>query len=171
MLDMLTSKFRDMGTIKKLCETAEAHALEDRQEQPGAEHFLLAALDLKDGTARLAFQKIGADPERLKQAIENQYAAALHSLGLGAAPAIDPDEASPKRLGTGTYHAAPSGQEVMQALADTRHGHAPLLGAHIVAIVAAMPHGVGARALRGMGVDAARLRAAAEDIAGSRSVT
>lgn len=160
-----------MGTIKTLCETAEAHALQDRQQQPGAEHFLLAALDLQDGTARLAFQKIGADPERLKQAIENQYAAALNSLGLCVAPAMDADEASPKRVGTGPYQAAPSGQGVMQALADSRHGHAPLLGAHIVAIVAAMPHGVAARALCGMGVDAARLRTAAEDIARSRSLT
>jgi ATP-dependent Clp protease ATP-binding subunit ClpA len=165
MLGMFESKLRDMGTIRTLCEAAEAYALEDRQQQPGAEHFLLAALDLKDGTARLAFQRTGADPEGLKPAIEQQYAAALHSIGIHVALAANRDEASPKRAETGAYQAAPSGQEVMQALADSRQGHGPLLGAHIVAIVATMPHGVAARALRGMGVDAARLRAAAQDIA------
>jgi ATP-dependent Clp protease ATP-binding subunit ClpA len=171
MFSRIKSKLRDMGTIRQLCEIAEAHALQDRQQEPGAEHFLLAALDLEDGTARLAFQRTGANPEGLKRAIEHQYEAALHSVGIAVAPAANSDDVAPERSALGPYEAAPSGQEVMQALADSRQRHEPLLGAHIVAIVAAMPHGVAARALRIMGIDAAELRTAAEEVARSRSVT
>jgi len=165
----IKSKLHDMSTIRKLCETAESHALQDRQRQPGAEHFLLAALDLEDGTARLAFQAINADPDRLKLAIGHQYEAALLSVGITVAPADNGNDAAPKRSEPGAYQAAPSGQELMQTLAGSRQ-HAPLLGAHIVAIVASMPHGVAARALRGMGIDATELRVAAEEIASKSSL-
>lgn len=165
MFGGIKTKLHDMSTIGKLCEIAELHALQDGQKRPGAEHFLLAALDLEDGTARLAFERVGANPEGVKRAIAHQYAAALHAMGFtGPTPDRD-DDVAPRRSEPGMYHAAASGQEVMQALASSRQRHAPLLGAHVVAIVAAMPHGVGARALRAMGVDAEALRAAAEGVA------
>ena len=82
MLEGLRSKLDDMRTIRLLCEGAEAHALQDRQREPGAEHFLLAALDLPDGTARLAFERAGAEPGALKAAVERQYGDALRALGL-----------------------------------------------------------------------------------------
>lgn len=66
MFGRIRSKLNDMNTIKLLCEGAEAHALQDQQREPGAEHFLLAALDLPDGTARLAFEKAGAQPGALQ---------------------------------------------------------------------------------------------------------
>lgn len=56
----IRSKLKNMNTIRILSERAETHALQDQQREPGAEHFLLAALDLPDGTARLAFEKAGA---------------------------------------------------------------------------------------------------------------
>ncbi|MGH6647625.1 hypothetical protein [Aquabacterium sp.] len=42
----LKQRVRDMGTIKSLCLGAEEHAQQDGQDKPGAEHFLLSALDL-----------------------------------------------------------------------------------------------------------------------------
>jgi ATP-dependent Clp protease ATP-binding subunit ClpA len=168
MFSGMKSKIHDMSTIRKLCEAAETHALQDRQRHPGAEHFLLAALDLEDGTARRAFQVINADPEGLKPAIERQYSTALLSVGIAVAPAESGDDAAPRRSEPGAYQAAPSGQELMLRLAGSRR-HAQLLGAHIVAIVASMPHGVAARALRGMGIDATALQAAAEEIANNGS--
>lgn len=65
----------------------------------------------------------------------------------------------------GAFNASVSGQEVMQALAAGRGQHGPLLGAHVVAIVAGMPHGVAARAMRVMDVDLGALRSAAEAVA------
>lgn len=52
----------------------------------------------------------------------------------------------------------------MQELAATRKDHAPLLGAHVVGIVAAMSQGVAPRALRALGVDPATLKSAADAI-------
>lgn len=157
----IKSKLNDMGTIKRLCERAEAHALNDQQREPGAEHFLLAALDLPDGTARLAFERVGVEPDALQAAIERQYGDALRSIGLTADA---PDEASTS-ANPGAYQAAPSGQAVMQELTATRKDHAPLLGAHVVGIVAGMSQGVAPRALRALGVDPAALKSTADAIA------
>lgn len=161
MFQDLKSKLDDMGAIRRLCERAEAHALHDQQRQPGAEHFLLAALDLPDGTARRAFEQAAAEPEALKVAIDQQYADALRVIGLTA----ERPTGAPLSANTGPYQAAASGQAVMQALAATRKSHSPLLGAHVVAIVADMSEGVAARALRALGVDLAHLKSAADTIA------
>lgn len=163
MFKRIRAKLDDMSTIKRLCERAEAHALQDQQREPGAEHFLLAALDLPDGTARLAFERAGAEPDALKGAIERQYGDALQSIGLMAnAPDDTPLSANP-----GAYQAAPSGQAIMQELAQTRRDHAPLLGAHVVSIVAGLPQGVAPRALRALGVDPAILKSSADAIVGT----
>ena len=63
MFGRIKARFESMGTIKALNEAAERFALEDQQREPGAEHFLLAALALPDSTARLAFEAIGADAD------------------------------------------------------------------------------------------------------------
>ncbi len=163
MFKRIRSKLDDMSTIKRLCERAEAHALHDQQREPGAEHFLLAALDLPDGTARLAFERAGAEPDALKAAIERQYGDALLSIGL----TVDTPPDMPVSANSGAYQAAPSGQAIMQELAATRRDHAPLLGAHVVSIVAAMPQGVAPRALRALGVDPVILKSRADAIVGT----
>lgn len=161
MFEKIKSKFNNIGTIKALCERAETYALQDQQREPGAEHFLLAAFDLPDGTARLAFEQAGAEPDALKAAIEHQYADALRAIGLKA----DMPTETPVSANTGIYRAAASGQEVMQQLAATRTEHGPLLGADVVGIVAGMSHGVAARALRALGIESATLKSAADAIA------
>lgn len=165
MFKRIRSKLDDMGTIKRLCERAEIHALHDQQREPGGEHFLLAALDLPDGTARLAFEQAGAEPGALKAAIERQYGDALLSIGLTA----DAPPDIPVSAHSGAYQAAASGQVVMQELAEARRDHAPLLGAHVVSIVAGLPQGVVPRALRALGVDPASLKSSADAIVGKSS--
>lgn len=163
MFEGIKSKLTDMATIKRLCESAEAHALREQRAEPGAEHYLLAAIDLPDGTARLAFQKAGANADELPDAIQRQYADALRAIGI-AAKSTTTDEELSRRASTGVFRAAYSGQEVMQALAGRRKDHGSLLGAHVVSVVATMTHGVAARALCAMGVDLSDLGAAAEAI-------
>ncbi|HEV7305804.1 Clp protease N-terminal domain-containing protein [Ensifer sp.] len=114
-----------MGTIRLLCERAEANALLDQQREPGAEHFLLASLDLPDGTARLAFEKAGIEPDAQRAAIERQYADALSAVGLRA----DVPSGAPMAANSGLYRAAASGQEIVEQLAANRRDHGPLLGA------------------------------------------
>lgn len=163
MFKFIKSKLQDMRTIRRLSELAEAHAQRDRQTQPGAEHFLLAALDLPDGTARRAFLDAGGDPDGLRPAIEIQYADALRSIGLEA-PVENHGPEPEIRPQNELYRAAPSGEYVMQELAANGREHGPLLGAHVVAVVATMECGVAARALSAMKLDRAMLKRSAENI-------
>jgi hypothetical protein len=64
----LRNPVRDMRTIKTLMTGAEAEALEAGESVPGAEHLLLSALALPDGSARRAFERVGADPDELRAA-------------------------------------------------------------------------------------------------------
>lgn len=94
----------------------------------------------------------------MKAAIERQYGDVLRHAGMTAdLPPALPAEAQP-----GLYKAQACGLALMQALAQSRQGGAqPLCGAHRVALAAAMPHGVVARALRAMRIDAEALADAA----------
>ncbi|NHZ82621.1 peptidase [Massilia sp. CCM 8695] len=161
MFQRIRQRLGDMKTIQYLCQGAEKYALADQQHAPAAEHFLLSALDLEDGTARRAFEQVHADPAQLPQAIAQQYRDALRFAGLTPDPALDaPEPLKPSRR---LYDAAPSGAELMQTLAQQRSGErGPLLGAHVVALVAAMRQGVAPRSLVALGVDAEALRAAAQ---------
>ena len=165
MFAKIKSRLSSMSTIKSLCLHAERHALSDQQRQPGAEHFLLAALDLPDQTARQAFESVGADAATLRSAISRQYDDALQSLGIDPEVAgMNDPVAEPLATHRGLYDASASGKQIMRSLAESRQTHDPLLGAHVVAAVATMRHGVTARALRAMGIDAERLKSAAEEI-------
>lgn len=155
----LKRRISDMAVIRRLCLEAEAYARKDGQYEPGAEHFLLAALDLPDGTARRAFARVGGDHESLEATIAAQHDSALSAIGVTPNINLKPGITEPSG---GLYLAAPSGQQVMQELAAHRIANSPgLVGADIVAIVAAFPRGVAARALREMGVSRDALRQAA----------
>ncbi|AOF91749.1 Clp protease N-terminal domain-containing protein [Sinorhizobium sp. RAC02] len=164
MFNRIKARFESMSTIRALCEQAEQHARQDQQREPGAEHFMLAALDLPDGTARRAFEAVGADAAGFRPAIERQYGEALRLVGLDPAVSVHAAEPEPLPSRHGVFDAAPSGQAVMQRLAEGRKEHNPLLGAHVVSVVAGMPHGVAARTLRVMGIDAKALQDAADRI-------
>jgi ATP-dependent Clp protease ATP-binding subunit ClpA len=163
----LKQRLHDMRTIRQLCTCAEQHANADGQKEPGSEHFILAALDLPDGSARKAFETIGADPGHFRQAIAEQYGDALRSVGVDPAPVAQAPVVAPDPAGL--YRARTSAQALMQQLASLRQGRqgVPLMGAHIIAACAAFQHGVAARALRRMGVDIEALANAARvEIAG-----
>jgi hypothetical protein len=164
MFQRIKQSLKDVKTISTLCRQAEEYALSDGEREPGAEHFLLSALDLSDGTARRAFERINAHPADLRDAIARQYDDALRALGFDPNGAKELTETLPLSAKHGLYRAAPSGQEAMQALAARRKGDAeiPLVGAHIVSVIAGMQHGVAARALRAMGIELNALKSAAE---------
>lgn len=165
MFKRLAERLRDMRTIKLLCEAAERHARTAGQPQPGEEHFLLAALDLPEDSARRAFSNAGLDPERFAAAIDDQYRAALAQAGI-AAPVIEPVALPQAR---GLYRAQPSGQALMQRLPALREEMKglPLLGAHVVLAASAAQHGVTARALEHMGGTPAELAAGARKALGA----
>jgi hypothetical protein len=158
VFNAIKTRLHHMKILRAICEGAERHALADQCREPGAEHFMLAAIDLPDGTARLAFEQIGADPEAFRSAIQSQYAEALAGTGIDL-EWLMPD---PLPLKSGVYRAAPSGAGVISALSRRPKTRSGLQGADVVAVIAAMDQGVSARALRSINVDRAALSDAAE---------
>jgi hypothetical protein len=158
----LRSRVRDVRTIKTLLTGAEAEANRAGDAQPGAEHLLLAALDLPDGTGRRAFERLGADPDGLRAAIAAQDAAALRSVGIEP-----PDDAllGAAEPAGGPFRATASGRAAFGAASELARAEGGLLGAHVVLAVARLEHGTSARALAAMGVDREALaRAAREEL-------
>ena len=161
MFGTLVKRFKIARTIGALCESAEVHARAEGQQQPGAEHLLLAAFDLPDGTAKRVFGRLQQDAGGVRDAIAQQYQNALQGLGL-------PDELSAELLRAPAeqtktprlYRAQPSGQAVIEKLFNLKKGDGdlPLLGAHVLLAVATMEHGVAVRALRTMGIDLHQLQ-------------
>ena len=179
MFKTIRQRFRDMGTIKALCFEAEKLANAEGQKEPGAEHFVLSALALPDGTARKAFLRINADPDNFRVAIAQQYEDALQNLGIALPNDAEiSDEATPIPTSKGPYKAQPSAQALMQTLTreimvkeQKANSTAPLLSAHVVLAATSAQYGVAARAFRAMGIDSASLANAAKaEISAYRTV-
>lgn len=163
MFSKIRQRFRDMKTIAALCTAAEKHVNAGGQREPGAEHFVLAALDLPDGTARRAFERAGGNPDAFRDAIEQQYRDALCSAGIDSASGAGFDNVSPVPASTGIYQPKASAQALMQMMAEIqRDSSAPLLGAHVIVAATKPAYGTVIRALRAMEVDVAALAGAAE---------
>ena len=177
MFSTIKQRFRDVSTINALCSGAEKLANANGQKEPGAEHLVLSALELPDGTARKAFRRIHVDPDGFRAAIARQYKDALQNIGIALAPeAAIADEASAVAAGTGLYKAQASADALMQTLAGDIMAKehevdpaAPLLGAHVILAATAAQYSVAARAFRAMGIDPVKLaEAATAEITASR---
>lgn len=165
MFNRLTQNFADMATIKTLCEAAERIARENHQERPGAEHFVLAALELPDGSAARIFNALGLTGADFARALQETHRAALSTAGVGM-DQIEGSERDVPPLGQpkGLYDAAPSGAAVLQGLAALRKRgiSGPLSGAHVLQVVSTMQHGTTARAFKLLGRDQASVAAAVQ---------
>jgi Clp amino terminal domain, pathogenicity island component len=125
---------------------------------------LLSALALPDGTARRAFESVGADPDALREAILAQHQAALRSVGIDAnddARDVDIEiDLSPSR---GPFQATAGCKSVFLAAGLLgRKSPGPFVGAHIVIAICRTEHGTAPRALRAMGVALPALESAAQ---------
>lgn len=178
MFKAIKQRFRDVGTINALCMGAEKLANAEGQKEPGAEHLVLMALELPDGTARKAFNRIQADPDGFRAAITRQYEDALRNVGV----ALPPDEraldaATPVPSGKGLYKVQASAQALMQTMIyeikvkeQKANPAGPLLGAHVLLAATYAQYGVAVRAFRAMGIDPKKLaQAAREEIIVSRA--
>lgn len=156
-----------MRTIKKLLTDAETESRAMGEAEPGAEHLLLAALELPDGSARRVFERLEVDPARVRAAIGDQQAEALVALGMDAerAKALSSPRPLDPPTGKGVYRSAVSAQEAFQAAATIarREKSFQLVGAHVVAAVAGIEHGTAARVFGVLGVDRTALAAAADE--------
>lgn len=169
MLNALRNKLNDARTLGALCEEAERVARSAGNKEPGSEHFVLASLCLQDGTARRALASLGATPEAFGEAIRAQFVEALSHAGLETRPDSAPDTASSRAPDTSKlYHAAASGQSLVQRLASSAEGRKPrpLLSADVLVAVAEEEFSIAARALRVLGITPQQLvQAASREIA------
>ena len=154
----------DMRTIKHLLTDAERIAREMGEEEPGAEHLLLSALRLPDGSAIRALAAVGVDDERIRTALRHEQADALVAAGVPRETAEAMSEPAP--LGPGgaplLYGAGPSAREVFQEAGSlARASKQRLVGAHVVAAIVRLERGTVPRVLARLGVDRQQLAAAA----------
>lgn len=155
--------FRDMGTIKALCEAAERIANGEHQSAPGAEHFVLAALELPDGSAARVFARLGIDAGTFLAALRDEHRANLRAAGVSAEQIHSSErDVPPLPRPNELYNAAPSGEAVLKGLAALRKRgvSGPLVGVHVLEVVSAMQHGPSARAFALLGRDAPTVMAA-----------
>ena len=156
-------RFRDMKTISRLISGADEQANLNGEEKPGAEHFVLSALSLEDGSAKRVFDKFGADENKFRDAINQQYSDALSLIGLSR----EVTETTPEPVETNKmlHNSQPSGQELMKSLyaIKQRDKDRPLLGAHVISVAAEMKQGVVARAFKVMGIDRVQIAKLAKD--------
>jgi ATP-dependent Clp protease ATP-binding subunit ClpA len=154
----------DMRTIKQLLTDAERIAREMGEEEPAAEHVLLSAIGLPDGSAARAFERLGVDADRLRSALRDEQADALVAAGVPreTAEAL----ADPTPLGDAgaplVYSSGPSAREVFQEAGRlARSAKQRLAGAHVMVAVAGLERGTLPRVLDRLGTDRARLAEAA----------
>lgn len=154
----------DMRTIKQLLTDAERTAREMGQAEPGAEHLLLSAIALPDGSAGRALNSLGVDAERLRAALRDEQADALVAAGMPrerAEALAEPEPLSPGAAPI-VYAAGPSAREVFQEAGRLARGSKQrLAGAHVVAAIAVLERGTMPRVLARLGVDREQLTRAA----------
>ena len=154
----------DMRTIKQVLTDAEAIAREMGDEEPGAEHLLLSAIGLPDGSAGRVLGSVGIDADRIRTALRDEQADALVSAGVPRETAEAMADPTPLG-GAGTpvlYGAGPSGREVFQEASKlARSSKQRLAGAHVVAAIAGLERGTMPRVLDRLGVGRQQLADAA----------
>lgn len=160
MFKQLRIKFHDMATITTLCNVAEQYALKRNEEIPGAEHFLLAALDLEEGSAKRVFKNLGVNPDEFNLAISNQYADALASLGITMIATENVVNKAAQKPNSILYETKASAQDLMQSLAKRKDKNIPLQGVHVLEVICTMQEGVAIRALKAINVDLSDLQQA-----------
>src|SRR5687768_16525636 len=134
----------DMRTIKQLLTDAERIAREMGEEEPGAEHMLLSAIGLPDGSAGRALGSLGIDAEAIRTALREEQADALIAAGVPRETAeamVDPTPLGPGGAPI-LYGAGPSAREVFQEAGRlARSSKQRLAGAHVVIAVSGLERG------------------------------
>ena len=162
MFRKLKARATAVRAISALLTQAEQIAHERGAERPAAEHLVLAALQLPDGTAARALERIGSSTVDFRAALDAQEAEDLERVGVHADTDRIASELPQPTEPHGLYRSEPSAQELFQAAGDdARRGEGSLLAAHVLRAAAELEHGLTARALRRMGIDSTELRVAA----------
>ena len=155
---------RDARTIGRLLTDAEQVARRMGDERPAAEHLLIAAMAMPDGSAARVLASFDTGVAQLEDAVQEEHAAGLVAAGVDpdvAARMAEPAPILPANA-PGVYRSEASAQELFQAAgAAARRAGQRLTGAHVALAAAGVAHGTLARALERLGIDREALRDAA----------
>ena len=153
MLKKLRDRFENMRAIADLSTRAEAIARRGGVVEPAAEHFVLAALEMPDGSAGEAFSALGHDKSSLEDAIREQHTAALAIVGIPKEHVVE-GEVINGPTGTGLYRAAATGKQLMQILSRQarERNSGGFRSLQVLEAALALRHGVVPGALKKLGV-------------------
>jgi ATP-dependent Clp protease ATP-binding subunit ClpA len=144
----------DIATMNMLFPSAERIARADGVDQPGAEHLLLAALDLPDGIAPAALAEAGIDRQQLHDAIRAQHTAALRGVGVAVDDAAIDRLIPPPVAPAGVYRSQGSMQDLFQrSAALAKAAGRPLLSGDVLLAALDAEQGTVARTLFAPAID------------------
>lgn len=156
---------QDIRIMNALLPAADAEAFRSGEPSAGAEHLILAALELPEGSARRAFERIGADPGGFRDAVAAQHDEALRMFGAHRLDESIGDRLpEPPDKPRGPLRSSASAQELFKRVVKLiRKEKSQLYGAYIVLAATDFEDGTVARAFRQMGIRRADLRVAARE--------
>lgn len=158
----MLSRLRSMRTITRLLTDAEAIANREGDRKPGAEHAVVAALRLPEGSAARVFASYGLTDEDLLREVRQIHQEDSGGPGIGAAATIGPVEPAGR-----LYDAQRSVRTLLDATRAAFHEHpsSVLTGTHVLIAASEIEDGTLPRALDRLGIDRADLRRRAVDAA------
>ncbi len=160
MLQALKNSTATLRALKVLCDAAVREAEREGLAEVGAEHFLLAAFELPDGTAGRSWRPFGLDAQGLRAALERRQAEALAGAGF-TLEAMPPPQPIRLRRGALALPANASGRALLERLSRAGPAAEVLCGADVVLAALDARRGVVPRVLRHLGVEPEALGAAA----------
>ena len=144
--------FDDMKNLSTLLTEAERQAELLGDGLPGAEHLVLAALELDESSAR---ELLGVDADQFRAAIVAGHASALASAGI----TVNENELSPAKSRSPLYRSEASAEEVLRRTRIlAKKDGVRFQAAYVVRAAAEREHGTVARALATLGIDRESLK-------------
>jgi len=144
---------------------AEEESFRVGESRPGAEHLVLAATGMSDGSARRALARVGTDPDVFRTALGRQHDADLRAVGIAVDDSLTDagtDEPSGNRRPFTTAPPTPAAQKLFKTAAKlARKNKTDLYGAYILLVAAQTENGTTARTFRSMGLDLKLVESAA----------
>ncbi len=164
MFKRMIQRFRDMRALSSLMQAADRHS-QKRSEgnKPSTEHFVLAAIESRDGDAKEVFQRLGLDAADFEDALREQYKNSLNSIGIE----VDDDSlrVSDESINSNAIElpqVTESGSELLRIMSQQNQGKA-FSGADVLRAINSVPPGPAHRAFAIMGTTADKVAVAANE--------
>ncbi len=147
------NRIGDIKTMNRLFPAADVAARSAGVPVACAEHLIIAAFDLPDGSARRAFTRVGVDPDDFTRIINEMHASSDEGDRGGVGPMVK---------GKGPLKTEESAQRVFKQVVDmVRSERTQLYGAYLILVSAQLGEPTPCGAFEAMGVTPGQMAAAA----------